>query len=102
MNEFNNRVDAQRQILRTINRGRRGGEELFGLSAKAIERWRSVNEIDPHSRLVELIIAASTKLLFLANKSQEQVSPEYQTVSLELESITRAIEEASRDFSSKS
>jgi hypothetical protein len=37
--EFNNRIAAQRAILRVINREARSGEQLFGLSSKAIDRW---------------------------------------------------------------
>jgi len=62
MNEFNDRIEAQRGILRLINRHAWAKEELFGLSTKAIERWISANRIDPESELVQLIIAASSKL----------------------------------------
>jgi hypothetical protein len=92
MNEFNNRIEAQRQILRVVNRYGWAKEELFGLSAKAIERWVSVNRIDQSATLVKLVLDASSKLFFLANKSQEQVSPEYQAASREVDSIAKAIE----------
>ncbi|MBD2312969.1 hypothetical protein H6G20_14955 [Desertifilum sp. FACHB-1129] len=92
MNEFNNRIAAQRQILQIVNRKRWEKEELLGLSSKAIERWVSVNQINPELRLVELIITASGKLFFLANKSQEQISEEYKMISREIADISRAIE----------
>ncbi len=92
MNEFNNRIAAQRQILQIVNRKRWKKEELLGLSSKAIERWVSVNQINPESRLVELIITASGKLFFLANKSQEQISEEYRMISREIADISRTIE----------
>lgn len=92
MSEFNNRIEAQRQILRLVNRHQWTKEELFGLSAKAIERWVLVNRIDPKATFVELVSAASAKLFFLANKSQEQISPEYQAASAEIDSIAKAIE----------
>lgn len=76
MNEFNNRIDAQRSILHSVNMAVRD-EELFGLSSKAIERWVSVNRLDPTSNLVRLVRAAAEQLFFLANKSQEQVTNEY-------------------------
>jgi len=93
MDEFNNRVDAQRQILEVVNRRRSQKEELFGLSAKAMERWISANQIDPNSRLIELLTAASRKLFFLANKSQEQVTDEYRTASVEISALLGRIEE---------
>ena len=90
MNEFKNRITAQRQILELVNRKRRG-EELFGLSSKAIERWVAVNAIDSNSDLVELIKIASGKLFFLANKSQEQISEDYRTTSREVAELTDAL-----------
>lgn len=91
MNEFNNRIAAQRQVLKLVNRNKWEKEELFGLSSKAIERWSSVNRIDPESRLVALVRNASGKLFFLANKSQEQISEEYKMASREIAAIVREI-----------
>jgi predicted transcriptional regulator len=89
--EFNNRIAAQRAMLRVINRKPRSGEQLFGLSSKAIDRWVSANRIEPSSRLVELIRDVSAKLFFLANKSQEQVSDEYIAVRVEIAAACDAI-----------
>ena len=91
MNEFNNRIAAQRKILQLVNRGISVSEELFGLSQKAIDRWVLVNHIDSESRLVSLIKEASAKLFFLANKSQEQVTEEYKAVSTQIASIYNLI-----------
>lgn len=92
MNEFNNRIAAQRQILQIVNRKQWEKEELLGLSRKAIERWISVNRIDPESRLNVLLLDSSLKLFFLANKSQEQISDEYKIISREIMDISREIE----------
>jgi hypothetical protein len=92
MNEFNNRVAAQRRILQFVNRKNWGKEELFGLSSMAINRWITVNRIDPEAKLVKLIETVSAKLFFLANKSQEQVSEEYKMTSNEIASMASAIE----------
>ncbi len=92
MNEFNNRIAAQRQILQRINCKHWEKEELFGLSSKAIERWIFINRIDPDSRVVGLIKTASSKLFFLANKSQEQISDKYTSVSKEISEISKEIE----------
>ena len=93
MNEFNNRIAAQRQVLQLVNRKKWEKEELLGLSTKAIERWTSVNRIDPESRLVELVKTASGKLFFLANKSQEQISEDYKMISKEIAVISQTIEQ---------
>ena len=92
MAEFNNRIAAQRTILRIVNRKNWGAEELFGLSADAIKRWRDINHIEPSSRIAKLVIAASERLYFLANKSQEQVTPEYKSASIEISDIAKEIE----------
>jgi hypothetical protein len=91
MNEFNNRIEAQRKLLQLVNQGGWKSEELFGLSAKAIERWVVVNRLDPNAKLVQLVRVAAAKMFFLANKSQEQVSEEYRTASDEIFEIADAI-----------
>ncbi|MNK86671.1 hypothetical protein D3C87_1065890 [compost metagenome] len=91
MKEFNNRIDAQRNILRIVNKCSWRAEGLSGLSNKAIDRWMLANQIDVTSRLAELIRAAGRALFFLANKSQEQVTDEYKHRSQEVVAITNEI-----------
>jgi hypothetical protein len=91
MSEFNNRIAAQRHVLQLVNGKEWESEELFGLSHKAIERWTVANRIDSKSRIVELVEEASSKLFFLANKSQEQVSEEYRATASEIALIAKAI-----------
>ena len=91
MSEFQNRMAAQRRILQLVNCRENQKEELFGLSSKAIDRWASVNSIDHNSKLAGLIKDASAKLFFLANKSQEQISEDYLTASLDIAVVTEAI-----------
>jgi hypothetical protein len=92
MNEFNNRIAAQRQILQLVNGKKKEKEDLFGLSSKAIDRWTSANRIDPDLQLVKLIRAASSQLFFLANRSQEQISEEYRLASKDFAMIAEQIE----------
>jgi hypothetical protein len=92
MHEFNNRIAAQRQILRLVNRLTWLKEELYGLSNKAINRWIIANRIEPDSKLIQLLWTASEKLFFLANKSQEQVTEEYKMTSEEVAIIYKMIE----------
>ncbi len=91
MSEFNNRIDAQRRILRLVNSSRKLQEELFGLSSGALERWASVNRFDEHDPLMVLLKRAAAKLFFLSNKSQEQITDEYQSLSDEVASLTEQI-----------
>lgn len=90
--EFNNRMTAQREILSLVNSKVVAREELFGLSSKSIDRWVSVNALDRASIGVALIIQLSDKLFFLANKSQEQISPEYQNVKIEIADLCQKLD----------
>ncbi|UZD97638.1 hypothetical protein LOY64_11760 [Pseudomonas corrugata] len=90
MIEFNNRIDAQRVILKLVNRGF-WKEELYGLSSGAIERWVRVNGIDPADDLPRAVCESANKLFFLANKSQEQVTDEYRLLSGEVLELTQRI-----------
>jgi hypothetical protein len=92
MSEFTNRISAQREILKTIN-SQPQREELFGLSSKAIDRWIAVNDVNNESCLVQLIKDASAKLFFLANKSQEQITEEYEELASEIELLHVRIEQ---------
>jgi hypothetical protein len=91
MSEFNNRIDAQRQILGVVNGARWRGESLLGLSGKALERWVSRNGLDPEGPLPLLLRTAAADLFFLANRSQEQVSEEYQARSRSLHNLIKQI-----------
>lgn len=93
MTEFNNRIAAQRDILAVVNRVS-WGEELFGMSSGALDRWMRCNSVDANSNLARLLVEAASKLFFLANKSQEQVTDEYKLRSLEVVDLTCRIQEA--------
>ncbi|HBP0077212.1 hypothetical protein [Pseudomonas aeruginosa] len=90
MNEFNNRIDAQREILNLVNR-RHWKEELYGLSSGAIDRWTRVNGISQSDDLPRAIYESADKLFFLANKSQEQITDEYRLLSVEVYELTQRI-----------
>lgn len=78
--EFNDRIAAQRKVLKIVNQKPWAVEPLFGLSSKAVDRWVAINRIDSNSLIVIKIRDISAKLFFLANKSQDQVSSEYRMV----------------------
>ena len=94
MSEFNNRIDAQRRILRIVNSSQRQREELFGLSAGALERWSRRNAIQPGDKLLGLLNEAAGKLFFLSNKSQEQITEEYSALSAEVDRLALQIKDA--------
>lgn len=90
MNEFNNRIDAQRRIIAIIN-SKDWQEELYGLSRGAIERWLQANRIDPRSSLSVVAYESAEKLFFLANKSQEQITDEYRLKVSEVKILTEKL-----------
>lgn len=82
--EFNNRISAQRELLRIINQKPWATENLFSLSNKAISRWVTINQLNPEAPIVKIVNDVAGKLFFLANKSQEQISEKYQLIKSEL------------------
>lgn len=83
MSEFLNRIDLQREVIQIVNNGVYKFQ-LSGLSLKAIEKWRDENNIDNNSHFFYLIKTISGKLYFLSNKSQEQITEEYKSLSREV------------------
>jgi len=90
-NEFNDRIAAQRAILRVVNGFLWDAEPLLGLSRKAIDRWITRNKIEMDSTIAVHVTTVSSKLFFLANKSQDQISEEYQLVRSEIIAACDAI-----------
>jgi len=91
MSEFINRITAQRDILNILNQSS-WQEELFGLSSGAIDRWVTVNRLSISSEVVILVKLAAEKLFFLANKSQEQVTEDYLSLSNDVSHLMTKIE----------
>lgn len=92
MDEFNNRIDAQRVVLTIVN-AKSNDEPLLGLSRKAIDRWAQVNHRPYGDEVTKLLIIISDKLLFLANRSQQQVTPEYQMKSSEINDLSKQLKD---------
>lgn len=91
MYEFNNRISAQRQILNIVNQKHWTEEKLIGLTQKAIDRWISVNSINPQSPFIETIKNISEKLFFLANKSQEHITDSYKIIKDEITELANKL-----------
>lgn len=85
--DFVNRIDAQREFLKVINSHKWACEPLCALSHGAIERWVNKNDLSKDNDLVRYVFEAGDALFFLANKSQEQVSPEYKDASIKISSL---------------
>lgn len=81
MDDFLNRITAQRKVINIVNKERKYDFPLVGLSAKSLERWKLENSISDNSELVKALYLISSNLFFLANKSQEQITEEYKLLS---------------------
>ena len=91
MSEFNSRIEAQRRVVQIVN-SKPWSEELFGLSSKAIQRWIAANRVEPSSPIVPLIKGAAAELFFLADQSQDQISPEYISAAQKVAEIASSLE----------
>lgn len=98
MYDFLNRVDAQRMVLDSVNRQPWEREPLMSLSRKSIDRWVECNLIDRKSELVSLLFITSEKLFFLANKSQEQITEDYKSLSREVADLSFKIRKAAEMY----
>lgn len=78
--EFNSRVDLQRKVLKVVN-NKRFKIQLSGLSKAAVDNWIFENKIIDEN-LKEIIYTIAEKLFFIANKSQDQITEEYQRLQL--------------------
>lgn len=91
MSEFLNRIDTQRIVIKLVNKC----DLLFplvGLSFNSLERWRVENKINKESEIYKSLFLISSKLFFLSNKSQEQITNEYKMKSEEVFQIIKRIE----------
>lgn len=78
MDEFVSRMATQRRVLDLINSRVDLDEKLFGLSSSAIDRWIVSNQLAQASEVVRLVKEISSELFFMATRSQEPVSNEYE------------------------
>jgi len=81
MDEFLNRITAQRKVIKIVNMEYQNSFQLVGLSSKSLERWKFENSISDDSQLLQSLYLISSKLFFLANKSQEQITSDYRMLS---------------------
>lgn len=85
--DFSNRLDAQREFLKTVNSFGKLKEELCGLSEGALQRWIIANNLPSEAKVVLLSRKAGDILHSLANKSQEQISDQYKSNSQEFRRV---------------
>ena len=78
MDEFVGRMATQRHVLDIVNSKLELQEKLFGLSSSAIDRWAVTNRFGPSLEVIRLLKSISSELFFMATRSQEPVSSEYE------------------------
>lgn len=93
MDEFLNRITAQRKVITIVNKQRGDCFPLVGLSAKSLERWKSENSISDESELMKTLYLITSNLFFLANKSQEQITNEYRLLSKSVSDLIHYLQE---------
>lgn len=84
MSEFLNRIDLQREVIKMMNESNLYNFQISGLSVKAIDRWKNENNIDRNDNVYMALIKIADKLFFLSNKSQEQITEDYKSLSEEV------------------
>lgn len=94
MDEFVSRMATQRRVLDAVNSRLDLHEKLFGLSSNAIDRWAVNNRLGPSSRVVMLLKNISSELFFMATRSQEPVSSEYELRREKVIAAVTALEDA--------
>ena len=94
MDKFVGRMATQRHVLNVVNRKVSSTEKLFGLSSNAIERWVVANRFEPTSAIVRLLRRISSELFFMATRSQEPVSAEYELQRQRIVDSVSALENA--------
>lgn len=80
--EFNSRVDLQRQVLKLINQTP-WDMQLAGLSKSALDNWIFSNSVK-NEEVIRSLYSIAEKLFFIANKSQDQITEEYQNLQLSI------------------
>lgn len=98
MNEFLNRITAQRQVINIVNQEKKLSFPLVGLSLKSIERWKKENSISDNAEISKVINLIASKLFFLANKSQEQITGEYKLLSKNVSELINHLKSNIKDW----
>lgn len=90
MKEFNNRIELQREVIKIVNNST-FENQITGISKKAIERWVMDNNVPVNSKSIKLLYLISSKLFFLANKSQEQITENYRKIKSNISEIVNEL-----------
>ena len=93
MGEFSSRVEAQRQILKVVNSRDWPREQLFAVTAAAIQRWASTNGLDTSAAVVKLLNSASAQIFVMANHSDDPIAGIYALSKQRVVVLARQVQE---------
>ena len=93
MSEFENRIEAQRKLIKTVNERISHGERLSALTEPSIDRWASANRRVADDRVVKILRNASKEIFAMANHSDDPVCGTYRLSAEELASLTKELEQ---------
>ncbi|MEA9414298.1 hypothetical protein [Flavobacterium sp. PL02] len=98
MSDFLNRIDIQRRAIKIVNSNNSFRFHLAGLSINAVEKWREQNDISIEHDIMKMLLKISSKIFFLSNKSQEQITEDYKILSTEVDNYLCQLEGLSKNF----
>lgn len=91
MSDFFNRIKVQRRVIQIVNSSKLQFQ-IAGLSLSSIKKWAHDNSIEENSDIYTHLLLISSKLFFLSNKSQEQISEDYQMVIRDVKECVEILE----------
>lgn len=91
MSDFLNRIEVQRRVIKLVNSSNLQ-YQITGLSLSSIKKWAHDNKIEENSDIYNHLLLISSKLFFLSNKSQEQISEDYKMASIDVNECVNKLE----------
>jgi hypothetical protein len=101
MGEFSSRVEAQRRILKVVNRKNWSGDQLFAVTIPAIQLWASTIGLDTSTPVVKLLHSASAQIFVMANHSDDPIAGSYTLSKQKVLSIAQQVREELSSWDSR-
>jgi len=99
MSKFQNRVQAEREVLNIINmKFRNRNSQLCGLSEAAIRLWQNSSTTTPDGAIVSALLEVSFKVMRLANRSSESIEPIDKDLQVDVAASVERVKTLLRDY----
>ncbi|MFT3880399.1 MAG: hypothetical protein QM703_12150 [Gemmatales bacterium] len=92
MNTFVDKVQFERQFLKTVNSYCKSGSQLKGLSLPAIHSWIGQFGIEKNDMLLTLLVKAGVGCQSISNRSNQNFMKLTKAVTAEFDSINSSLE----------